>query len=221
MGGIGSGRSSFRAIIKNGLKLDLRHLRQQHLFNDGVSYRSGALIWSSSAGEQVASIGYSYCTDEDEPWFKVNYTSTDASGINRKGDDTFALERFAQPFGGHRWYLRCPSTRRRVQCLYKPPSAVHFRGRGAYWLAYRSQSLEPSARVRRRAREVADRMQSAGPREWRAKYQDWDFPPKPPWMRWTTYTRSYELWEDLTERGDALACAEVLHVVRRLKVGLE
>jgi hypothetical protein len=216
MGGIGSGRSGSRANIEDGLKLDLRRLRQKGLLNDGVSYGSGSLIWSTSAGEQVASIGYSYCTDGDKPWFKVSYTSTNASGTSRKVEDTFELERFTQPFGGHRWYLRCPTTGRRVQCLYKPPDAVHFRGRGAYRLAYRTQNLEPSTRVRRRARGVADGMRSAGPREWRAKYADWDFPPKPPWMRWATYTRKFELWEELKDRGDALACAEVSGVLRRL-----
>jgi hypothetical protein len=28
-----------------------------------------------------------------------------------------------------------------------------------------------------------------GPREWREEYEDWDFPPKPKWMRWKTYNR--------------------------------
>jgi hypothetical protein len=28
-----------------------------------------------------------------------------------------------------------------------------------------------------------------GPREWQEEYEDWDFPPKPKWMRWKTYNR--------------------------------
>jgi hypothetical protein len=46
------------------------------------------------------------------------------------------------------------------------------------------------------------RVLRAGPADFREKYADWDFPPKPPWMRWATYNRLRERWDDLETKID-------------------
>jgi hypothetical protein len=60
-------------------------------------------------------------------------------------DETIYLQRFPQPFGGHRWLFICPSTNRRCTVLCQPPGARRFRSRGGFRcrLQYRSQQLSP------------------------------------------------------------------------------
>jgi hypothetical protein len=36
---------------------------------------------------------------------------------------------------------------------------------------------------------AAKKVLRSGPAEWQEEYADWDFPPKPKWMRWETYNR--------------------------------
>jgi hypothetical protein len=113
MGGLGSGRSGSLAVVEDGLKLDIWRLKRQGLFREGVRHAAGTIQWTRTAtGEQVASAGFSYSTDYEDPWFKLHYTATTWNGEQTKVDDRFNLERLPQPFGGHRWYFICPSTGR-------------------------------------------------------------------------------------------------------------
>ena len=43
-----------------------------------------------------------------------------------------------------------------------------------------------------------------GPREWQEEYADWEFPPKPPWMRWKTYNRLDERAQAYDKAADAV-----------------
>jgi hypothetical protein len=107
MGGLGSGREGWLPTIEHGLTLDLRHLRQDGLF-DGISaLRSITLAWSNPrTNKQTASVAMSYSATSRDSWLKLEYTVTrDNEHISVK--DTFRLERLAQPFGGHRWYFLC------------------------------------------------------------------------------------------------------------------
>ncbi len=45
------------------------------------------------------------------------------------------------------------------------------------------------SRYQRGAAKAAKKVLRKGPPEWREEYEDWDFPPKPKWMRWKTYNR--------------------------------
>jgi len=40
--------------------------------------------------------------------------------------------------------------------------------------------------------------------------RDWEFPPKPPWMRWKTYTQFYERWEWYEQQADAALAPWIL-----------
>src|SRR6266516_5295107 len=46
------------------------------------------------------------------------------------------------PFGGIRWWFRCPRTYRRVRVLHLPLGGRHFWSRRAYRVAYASQRNE-------------------------------------------------------------------------------
>ena len=52
---------------------------------------------------------------------------------------------------------------------------------------------------------VTDKVLDAGKPEWRKKYRDWDFPPKPPGMHLRTYNRLV----DRHDYYDALSAAAI------------
>ena len=58
----------------------------------------------------------------------------------------------------------------------------------------------PESRYQEQARRIARRVFEAWPVAWRLENEDkWDFPPKPPWMRWKNYRRldqRYEAYEE-------------------------
>jgi hypothetical protein len=163
-----------------------------------------------ASGEQVASAGFSYSTDYNDPWLRLQYTATSWNGDQTKVDDRFELAKFSQPFGGHRWYFICPSTGRRAQCMYKTPGAIRFRARRAYRMTYRSQCLAAAWRLQKRSSKFRDRALAAGSPEWRERYGDWEFPPKPPRMRWSTYERLYEEFDSYSGWGEALLMERLL-----------
>ena len=207
MRGIGSGRRGQWPIIEHGLKLDLRSLRRQGLFEPKGNCQFISLRWTSNAtGETTSTAQFSYSTRPDGKWLRLQYAVTRYSDGERINvDETFRLEAFSQPFGGIRWYVICPDRQVRCQCLYLPPGATHFRSRQGFRarLQYYSQTQPPHLRVFERGRSIAARVLKAGPPDWQEKYRDWDFPPKPPWMRWKTYNRQFALWEHYEAQGEA------------------
>jgi len=77
---------------------------------------------------------------------------------------------------------RHPDENRRVSVLWMPPGARYFecRQRWGRSVAYLSQCLGPEDRAHRGQTKITSRlcrMSGANP-------DDWDFPPKPKWMRW-------------------------------------
>jgi hypothetical protein len=96
-------------------------------------------------------------------------------------DDKIFLETTRPPFGGLRWWFRCPHSGRRVRKLYLPLGGRHFWSRRAYRLAYASQRETVYDRAMRRARKLYLRL-GGDP-------ADDEYPDKPKRMRWTTYDR--------------------------------
>src|SRR6188768_3824433 len=97
-----------------------------------------------------------------------------------------------------------------AQCLYKPAGAVRYRARAAWRLIYRSQCLALAWRLQERSFKFRDRVLAAGSPEWRAEYGDWEFPPKPPRMRWSTYERLYEAFDHYSGWGEPLVMERLL-----------
>lgn len=217
MGGFGSGRHGNRAIIERGLTIDLRRLRQQGLFRGGTCAFGNSISWTFGNGGG-ASLKFSYDAISGAPtWFRVSYTAAMSAGLPSVIDEEFRLEALPQPFGGRRWFFICPSTGARVQTLHCPPGATRFRSRKAYGsqVRYLSQGLSRGDRWHHRSAKLSRRMLAAGPAEWREEHADWEYPPKPPGMRWATYNRAFEMWEDLQASADALALDRVMRIVGR------
>lgn len=198
MGGYGSGRQGWLPVIENGLKLDLRRMRKHGQFVNNANCSSGSLVWSyTHTGERSSSKGFAYCSHGNAPWFRVNYTVTRYDDEKVSEDERFQLERFPQPYGGHRWHFICPQTARRAQCLYLPPGATRFRSRHGFRcrLQYRSQCEDKISRLSSQMHKVSDKMKESGPREWQERVKVCDFPSKPPGMHWRTYERWFDRWE--------------------------
>ena len=217
MGGYGSGRSGSLPIVEQGLRIDLRSLRRRRLFNaDGNHYQTNLQWTYNYTGEKVANVVMSYCAGGQGSWLRLEYTVTLHGEEPFKVNETFALERFSQPFGGYRWYIICPSTHRRCQCLYLPPGSTRFRSRKGFRvrLQYLSQKYDKRTRLSETGRSIAAKMLRAGPAKWRDEHRDWDFPPKPPWMRWKTYNRQFARWESYEQQSDADLAQWVLKLAK-------
>jgi len=114
-----------------------------------------------------------------------------------------------RPFGGRQWYFMCPILNRPVSVLWRPPGARDFRSRQAWGrqIAYASQFSDRinrahlgKSRIKRRL--IAD-----------LDPDEWDLPPKPKWMRWSTHNRyveRYDKYEVFLNYGCAAALARLL-----------
>ncbi len=121
----------------------------------------------------------------------------------------FSLVSSPRHFGGLQWYAVCPRTRRRVRVLFRPLGATFFGSRHAWGrsAAYASQFLDPMGRAwRTKAKVKARLLGDADPDEW-------DLPPKPKGMRWSTYERweaKYDVAEDALDLHCTFALARLL-----------
>ncbi len=139
MGGFGSGRSGWRPVVEDGLKLDSYRLQRQGLLSiHGCELSIGSLEWTyTSSGEHVASIGYS--VNYENQTMILTYTKT-IDGEKYPVNETIWLIRQKTNFGGSRFLFKCPSCYARVAKLYLPNGALHFRCRGCYNLTYQSSN---------------------------------------------------------------------------------
>jgi hypothetical protein len=106
-----------------------------------------------------------------------------------------ALVARSRHFGGRQWFFQCPATHRLATVLWKPPGAGRFCIRQTWdqQVAYHSQFLDAATRAqfgkeRIKARLIGD-----------LDPDEWDLPPKPKWMRWKTYNRCVERFDDYQE----------------------
>lgn len=216
MGGSGSGKRGWLPTIEDGLKLDLRSLRRRGIFKANAAITRTTLTWSHSyTGEQVASVGLTLSAGGGESWMRLTYSFSETYGAEKSNvEQLIYLTKVAQPFGGYRWYFLCPSTGKHCLCLYKPYGATYFRSRGGFRvrLQYRSQHCAPHDRVTEKGNCLAAKVLRAGDSKRREQYQDWAFPPKPPWMHWKTYNRHFAQWE----RCEAQDNAYLIQLIQRL-----
>jgi hypothetical protein len=131
--------------------------------------------------------------------------------LRLEGDfnERFTLVTRPRHFGGRQWYFMCPAMNRPVSVLWRPPGARQFWSRRAWGrqVAYASQFRDPDNRAhlgkaRIKARLIAD-----------LDPDEWDLPPKPKWMRWSTYNRQverYDAYEDILDRGTFALMAKLM-----------
>jgi len=191
MGGLGSGRPySGAPTCEAHHSIDLASLRMRRMLTPG---RSSALTWSW-AGDQVASI----TLVAEHNGVRLIYRMKDHDGAPV---DVFELVPFVYTptrFGGRRQWFRCLKCGRACRKIYY--GGRYFRCRLCYRLRYASQSEKQGQRALGRARKIAKRLHD---RWGGATEEEYDFPPKPPRMRWATYNRLEEQYDDLENAADA------------------
>ena len=196
-------RPRMRACLEQGLKLDLNKLRRQGLIKPG-SHVGPTLVqwWSSYWDEEIARAQISASMANDyEGWFRIQIESL---------DQTIILVRKSRHFGGGQWYFVCPVMNRCASVLWKPPGSNRFCSRqtwGNRRVAYSSQFLDPDNRAHRGKAKIKSRLIGD------CDPDQWELPPKPKWMRWTTYHRFVERFDsyvEILDRGVAELMAKLL-----------
>jgi hypothetical protein len=96
-----------------------------------------------------------------------------------------------------------------VSVLWKPNGATRFCSRQSWGrqVAYRSQFNDPTSRAHAGKERIKSRLIAD------LDPDEWDFPPKPKWMRWATYNRhtdQHDRYEDMLDRGLIVLAAKFL-----------
>jgi hypothetical protein len=185
-------RPTSRARLECGIKLNINRLVQAGAIRPGAHIESRTAWANSYDGELTAIMEAKIRTEEG--WFRIKIQEIDL-------DQRINLVSRACHFGGRQWYFVCPYMIRRVSVLWMPPGARYFacRQRWGRRVAYTSQCLGPEDRADRGKTKITSRlcrMSDADP-------DDWDFPPKPKWMRWRTYNRLLEKFDRYDEVAEA------------------
>ena len=190
-----------RVCLQDGLKLDLNRLARNGFVQRGANIGARGIGWTHSYWGKIAS----------------GTISADMSGLNRGwlriqlGGLNQWIELIARPrhFGGHQWYFVCPATNRLASVLWKPSGATRFCSRETWGsqVAYQSQFNDATSRAhgglaRIKSRLIADLDPNL-----------WDLPPKPKWMRWSTYHRyeeQFDQYEGTLDDGCAALVAKLI-----------
>ena len=194
-------RSRERVCLQDGLKLDLNRLARNGFIRRGARSSPMGIRWHSTYWDRELASGQitADMSGPQEGWLRL------------EGDfnDRFTLVAHSRHLGGRQWYFMCPAMNRPVSVLWRPPGARCFRSRQAWGrqVAYHSQFCDPDNRAhlgktRIKARLIAD-----------LDPDDWDLPPKPKWMRWSTYNRyveRYDAYEDILDRGTFALAAKLM-----------
>ena len=194
-------RPQQRVRLESGLKLDLNKLRRQVLVIPGAK-QWAVIRWTNTyTGEEIANgVLTSNMEGKHEGWLRIQLGSL---------DQTITLVPKQRHFGGHQWYFVCPVMNRYASVLWMPSGAPRFCSRQTWGrrVAYASQFADADNRAHRgqakiKARLIAD-----------LDPDEWDLPPKPKWMRWSTYNRyveRYDAYEAILDYGIAELLAKFL-----------
>ena len=152
--------------------------------------RYSTLTWSQ-AGEQTGSI--TLIAQHDG--VRLRYQTKDREGSPVDVNELVAFAFTPTRFGGHRQWLGCLKCGRRCRKILI--GGRYFRCRLCHRLRYTSQREKPDQRASDRARKIAKRLHD----KWGgATEEEYDFPPKPPRMRWATYNRLEAQYDEFENR---------------------
>lgn len=183
-------RSRQRARLQGGLKLDLNRLVQLGSITPGAETGPRDITWRDVYGRSIASGRVSAdMTGCIDGWLRIEI------GGDRQ---SFGLNAQPRRFGGRQWYFICGDTNRRASVLWKPPGANRFASRHAWGrqVAYASQFQSPENRTYYQQTKINSRLCSLGGFD----PAEWQFPPKPKWMRWRAYNRSMEKFDSYADK---------------------
>ena len=187
-------RSQRRVCLQDGLKLDLHHLSRKDFIKFGANIGARSISWGNSHGTVARGLITADMTDPGRAWLRI--------AMSGSGQRVILVSR-SRHYGGRQWLFLCPETGRLATVLWKPPGASRFCSRQAWGrqVAYRSQFQNASDRAqsgkeRIKARLIGD-----------LDPEDWELPPKPKWMRWATYNRYVERFDNYESRLDNICIA--------------
>jgi hypothetical protein len=166
-----------RVCLQDGLKLDINRLAKKGFIKHGANIGSRFIRWTHSYWGEIATGAISAdMSGPHEGWFRIQLGSLDQRII--------LLPR-ARHFGGRQWYFMCPVRNRPVSVLWKPNGATRFCSRQTWGrqVAYQSQFNDATNRAHAGKARIKSRLIA------NLDPDEWDFPPKPKWMRWATYNR--------------------------------
>jgi len=144
MGGYGSGHrleGQTKTAVEGCLALDMNRLRRKGRFCEPPpGGLTGRLTWKGRrAGKRLGKVDYELELLGDELALTLCY-----SVQGQPVELPVSIERRPQPFGGARWWFRCPRTveggpcLRRCGVLYLPPGGRHLGCRRCLRLTYTS-----------------------------------------------------------------------------------
>jgi hypothetical protein len=136
MGGASSGRRDGKALVEDCLTIDLAAFTKAGAIREGWCI-SGKIEWS---GAQSLAGSLSYRLD-----LRDTASGTLTIGAVRPNGEAICqvirLTSTAQPLGGRRWWMLCPTTGKRARTLHLASGQARFASREALGLAYRVERL--------------------------------------------------------------------------------
>jgi hypothetical protein len=185
------------------LKLDINLMARRGLIAPGSATDPHEIRWVNSNGQVIAS-----------GWISADMRG-DLEGLLDiqigEVEQTITLASLSRHYGGRQWFFVCPVTNRRASVLWLPRGAQQFASRHAWpgQVAYRSQFMKAMDRAYLGMEKIKKRLIAD------LDPQEWDLPPKPKWMRWRTYRRLVERFEEYEAALDAGALARVKRLLKR------
>jgi hypothetical protein len=192
-----------RICLQEGLKLDINLLARRGLIAPGSATGPHSIRWVNSNGQVIASGWISADMQGDmEGWLHIQIGQL---------QQTITLATLPRHYGGRQWFFMCPVTNRRASILWLPRGERQFASKHAWpgKVAYRSQFMTAMDRAHLGKERIKQRLIGG------LDPHEWDFPPKPKWMRWKTYQRYVERFERYEAALDAGALSRAIKLLRR------
>jgi hypothetical protein len=189
-------RDGYRPHLESALSLDVVKFQRAGLLLPNHQ-SSGRWKWEFGDGD-VAVVCYSIQTFAFAGKLTLRYGSRERdSGEFKPVVCVVPLTTTTPPYGGFRWWMHCPYTKKRARKLYKFGGIEQFCHREAIipLPTYASQRVSGLAKIQQRRwairRRLGDEESGLG----------WG-PIKPKWMRWKTFERYERLDDQLAELED-------------------
>ena len=192
-----------RACLESGLKLDINRLARRGFIKPGAATGAVGIRWTNNySGEEIAS----GTIVADMSGCRVGKLRIQIGRLDQQ------INLVARPryFGGRQWFFVCPHLNRLATVLWMPPGANYFasRQRWGRQVAYASQFMTSTDRAHRGKAKINSKLCGIGG----FKPEEWDFPPKPKWMRW----KRYKCAEEKFNRFDSILDEGVVELLARL-----
>jgi len=114
------------ATSESSMRFELKDFIKKGFHKVGIRY--GSTIWNNNS-----SIAYSIVINEDEKYFRLEYTQTDCYGNKTDMDYKIYLTSIKSNLGkGNVYYFLCSVTNRKCRVLYLVYGSQYFKSRYAY-----------------------------------------------------------------------------------------